>query len=129
VADEAAMKGYCEDYKKFLDAAKTEREAVDEVVRLGSQYLLYMSVFYLWPAFTNGFQGFFRGIGKMYTTIYGTLIQITVRTVCTYFLAPAMGIVGIAFACMIGWSAMLLFEVPYYFYGFVRKQRKRKLFF
>ena len=30
VADEAAMKGYCEDYKKFLDAAKTEREAVDE---------------------------------------------------------------------------------------------------
>ncbi len=104
-------------------------EEVDEVVRLGSQYLLYMSVFYLWPAFTNGFQGFFRGMGKMYTTIYGTLIQITVRTVCTYFLAPAMGIVGIAFACMIGWSAMLLFEVPYYFYGFVRKQRKRKLFF
>ena len=34
VEDEAAMKGYCEDYKKFLDAAKTEREAVDEVVRL-----------------------------------------------------------------------------------------------
>ncbi len=32
--DEEAMKGYCEDYKQFLDAAKTEREAVDEVVRL-----------------------------------------------------------------------------------------------
>ncbi len=32
--DEAAMQSYCEDYKKFLDAAKTEREAVDEVVRL-----------------------------------------------------------------------------------------------
>jgi len=31
--DEAAMKTYGEDYKKFLDAAKTEREAVDEVVR------------------------------------------------------------------------------------------------
>ena len=31
--DEAAMKSYCEDYKKFLDAAMTEREAVDEVVR------------------------------------------------------------------------------------------------
>ncbi len=31
--DEAAMKSYCEDYKKFLDAAKTEREAVDETVR------------------------------------------------------------------------------------------------
>lgn len=87
----------------------------DEVVRLGSRYLLYMSVFYLWPAFTNGFQGFFRGMGKMYTTICGTLIQITVRTACTYVLAPAGGIVGIAFACFIGWSAMLVFEVPYYF--------------
>lgn len=92
----------------------------DEVVRLGSQYLLYMSLFYLWPAFTNGFQGFFRGMGKMYTTICGTVIQITVRTVCTYLLAPAMGIVGIAIACLIGWSAMLLFEIPYYFYKFAR---------
>ena len=33
-ADETAMQSYCEDYKKFLDAAKTEREAVDEAVRL-----------------------------------------------------------------------------------------------
>ncbi len=32
--DEEAMRLYCEDYKKFLDAAKTEREAVDETVRL-----------------------------------------------------------------------------------------------
>lgn len=97
----------------------------DEVVRLGSQYLLYMSFFYLWPAFTNGFQGFFRGMGKMYTTICGTVIQITVRTVCTYFLAPTMGIVGIAFACLIGWSAMLLFEVPYYFYVVGRKREAK----
>lgn len=97
-------------------------EEADEVVRLGSQYLLYMSLFYLWPAFTNGFQGFFRGMGKMYTTICGTVIQITVRTVCTYLLAPAMGIVGIAISCLIGWSAMLLFEIPYYFYGFARNR-------
>jgi hypothetical protein len=27
-----------------------------------------------------------------------------------------MGISGVAFACVIGWSVMLLFEVPYYFY-------------
>lgn len=88
----------------------------DEVVRFGSQYLLYMSAFYLFPAFTNGFQGFFRGMGKMYTTICGTVIQITVRTVCTCFFAPVMGIVGIAFACAAGWFVMLLFEVPYYYY-------------
>lgn len=95
----------------------------DEVVRLGSTYLLYMAAFYLLPAFTNGFQGFFRGMGKMVTTICGTVIQITVRTACTYLLAPVMGIVGIAFSCAIGWTVMLLFEVPYCFYGVVRKRK------
>lgn len=87
----------------------------ETVIRLGSAYLMYMALFYLWPAMTNVFQGFYRGVGKMYTTIAGTAIQITFRTIFTYLLAPAYGITGIAFACAIGWSVMLLFEVPYYF--------------
>lgn len=90
-------------------------EGADEVIRLGTRYLMFMSVFYLWPALTNGFQGFFRGMGKMYTTILGTAIQISIRTLVTYLLAPRMGIVGITFACVAGWSVMLLFEIPYYF--------------
>ena len=36
--DEADMKAYCEDYKRFLDAGKTERECVDETVRLAQQH-------------------------------------------------------------------------------------------
>ena len=28
------MEGYCEDYKRYLDAARTEREAVSEAIRL-----------------------------------------------------------------------------------------------
>ncbi|MEG2420595.1 MAG: aminopeptidase, partial [Oscillospiraceae bacterium] len=31
--DETAMRTYCEDYKKFLDDGKTERECVDVAVR------------------------------------------------------------------------------------------------
>ena len=31
--DEVAMNAYCEDYKKYLDAGKTERECVEETVR------------------------------------------------------------------------------------------------
>ena len=58
-------------------------EGADEVIHLGSRYLMNMSVFYLWPALTNGFQGFYRGMGKMYTTILGTVIQISIRTLCT----------------------------------------------
>ena len=90
-------------------------EGSDEITALGSQYLGYMAFFYIFPAFTNGIQGFFRGMGKMYTTIAGTFIQASIRVVFTTLLAPRMGMVGVAFACVVGWSCMLLFEVPYYF--------------
>ncbi|MGN0977356.1 MAG: MATE family efflux transporter [Faecousia sp.] len=90
-------------------------EGSQEVIRLGSQYLSWMAAFYLFPAMTNGVQGFFRGMGKMYTTMLGTFLQASIRTVCTYLLVPRFGIIGIAFSCAIGWSAMLLFEFPYYF--------------
>lgn len=98
-------------------------EGAGEVVRTGSRYLGLMALFYLYPAFTNGFQGFYRGMGKMYTTILGTAIQISVRTLGTFIMAPHMGIVGIAYACVAGWTAMMLFEAPYYF----RTVRKRAL--
>ncbi|MGM9550614.1 MAG: MATE family efflux transporter [Faecousia sp.] len=86
-----------------------------EVIRFGSQYLGWMALFYLLPAMTNGVQGFFRGMGKMYTTMVGTFAQISVRAVFTILLAPRVGITGIAFASAVGWSVMLMFEVPYYF--------------
>lgn len=53
---------------------------------------------------------------EMYTTIAGTFIQVSFRTAFTAILAPRMGIVGIAFACVVGWSFMLLFEIPYYLF-------------
>ena len=94
----------------------------DDVIRLGQEYLSYMAVFYLLPAMTNGVQGFFRGMGKMYTTMAATFLQASVRTLFTYLLAPHLGITGIAFSCAIGWSLMLLFEVPYYFYTCRKRQ-------
>ena len=33
-AEEADLNAYCEDYKKFLDAGKTERECVDRAMAL-----------------------------------------------------------------------------------------------
>lgn len=89
-------------------------EGAAEVVKLGREYLGWMAVFYLFPAMTNGMQGFYRGMGKMYTTVIGTFLQAATRAVCAAILAPKFGIVGIAFSCAIGWSLMLLFEVPYY---------------
>ena len=45
--EETDMNVYCEDYKKFLDAGKTERECVDEAVRLAE---------------AKGFRPFIRGM-------------------------------------------------------------------
>lgn len=90
-------------------------EGTDEVIRLGSQYLGLMAFFYIFPALTNGFQGFYRGMGKLPTTVVGTFLQASIRTAVTCLLAPRLGITGIAWACATGWTVMLLFEVPYYF--------------
>lgn len=94
----------------------------EEVIALGTAYLGWMVLFYLWPTMTNGFQGFFRGMGMMKTTMLATFLQASIRTVCTYLLAPRLGITGIAFSCAIGWSVMLIYEVPYYFVICKRKQ-------
>lgn len=91
-------------------------ESAGRIVELGSRYLGTMALFYLFPAFTNGIQGYFRGMGNMNITLLCTFIQTSLRVIFTWLLAPVMGIYGVAFACAIGWSAMLLVEVPYYFY-------------
>ena len=97
-------------------------DGASEVVALGREYLGWMALFYLFPAMTNGMQGFYRGMGKMYTTVIGTFLQAATRAACAALLAPKFGIVGIAFSCAIGWSLMLLFEVPYYVVTCRKKQ-------
>ena len=67
-ADEAAMQTYCEAYKRFLDAGKTEREVVDETVRLAQ---------------AKGFVPFTRGMAikpgdKLYRVNRGKAIMLAV---------------------------------------------------
>ena len=107
--------------RNVLMKAFISGEGGRNVVELGSRYLKTMAFFYLLPAFTNGLQGYFRGLGKMGITLAGTFIQTSIRVAVTYLTAPVIGIYGVALACAAGWSAMLLFEVPYLIY--VRKKR------
>ncbi|MGN0406766.1 MAG: MATE family efflux transporter [Bacteroides sp.] len=87
------------------------------IVSIGGQYLTTMAFFYIFPAFTNGIQGYFRGMGNMKITLLCTFIQTSLRVVFTFILVPLTGIYGICFACAAGWTAMLLYEVPYYFHS------------
>lgn len=101
-------------FRKPLVSLFVTGEGAEQVIALGSQYLGAMALFYLWPAMTNGFQGYFRGMGKMSMTLLGTTIQTSLRVIGTIVLAPSMGILGVAFACVLGWSAMLIVEIPVY---------------
>ena len=96
------------------------------IVTPGSQYLTTMAFFYLLPAFTNGIQGFFRGMGNIQVTLLSTFIQTSLRVIFTILLVPHLGIYGISFACAIGWTVMLLYEVSYYF--IYMKKRKQDCF-
>ena len=86
------------------------------VIGQGCEYLTWMAFFYIFPGFTNGMQGYFRGMGQMKMTLLGTIIQISFRVLFVYLLVPEMGIRGVAIACAIGWSAMLLVQFPYVYY-------------
>ena len=66
--NEADMNAYCEDYKKFLDAGKTERECVDETLRLAEKH---------------GFKPFTRGMAlnpgdKVYRVNRGKAVMLAV---------------------------------------------------
>ena len=100
-------------------------EGADEVIALGSRYLGYMALLYALPALTNSLQGFYRGMGKMTTTLIGTCLQAGLRAAAAAVLAPRVGLTGIAFACAFGWCVMLAFEVPYYFWT-CKKQNLKK---
>ena len=59
------------------------------------------------------------------TTVYRNSLQRAgIAAALLRALAPRAGLTGIAWACGIGWCAMLCFEIPYYFH-FWRKRREK----
>lgn len=89
-------------------------EKNSKVVELGVMYLHMMAFFYLLPSWTNGIQGYFRGMGDLKITLISTFMQMVGRVAFSYILAPKMGVAGIAISCLGGWIVMLAFEVPFF---------------
>lgn len=85
-----------------------------EVVSLGVSYLRRIAFMYLLPGFTNGIQGFFRGMGDLKITLYSTSMNMLGRVVAVWLmlLVFSMGFISLAWANFAGWIVMLLFEVP-----------------
>ncbi len=85
-----------------------------QMVSMGVDYLTLMAFFYILPGITNGIQGYFRGMGEMKTTLVATFIQISIRALVVAVLVPRVGLNGAAWACAIGWSAMLCYTFARY---------------
>ena len=85
-----------------------------QVISLGVSYLRLIALMYLLPGFTNGIQGFFRGIGDMKVTLYSTFMNMLGRVVAVIVMLRvlSMEFSSLAWANMAGWIVMLLFEVP-----------------
>ena len=83
------------------------------IIRAGVTYFNVIGFCYWLPCLTNGMQGYLRGVGAMKTSLFATLTQISFRVASTLLLVPHMGISGVALACIIGWSAMLVWTLPW----------------
>lgn len=86
----------------------------EEVIGHGVTYLHLISVMYILPAFTNGIQGFFRGIGDLKITLISSFINMAVRVVAAapLVLIFHLGIEALPFSYLAGWIGMLIAELP-----------------
>ena len=73
-------------------------------------YLLAMAALYPISFWTNGMQGYFRGIGRISNAFCATTLQISIRVLLTYLLPVAWGLLSVAAATGVGWVAMVVFQ-------------------
>lgn len=85
-----------------------------KVLILGKSYLHLIAFIYILPAVTNGVQGYFRGIGDLKVTLWSSMMNMGFRVLSALFFVYLfhMGIQGLPVAYLVGWIAMLVFELP-----------------
>ena len=78
------------------------------------RFLRTVSLFYLMPAFTNGIQGFFRGIGDLKVTLVSSTFNMVFRVAAAavFVLVWKMEIEALPYSYAVGWVVMLLYELP-----------------
>ena len=73
----------------------------------GVNYLLWIGGFYFMTFWGNHVVGWFRGMGRMDVTFWGTTIQIIIRVILSYLMVDAMGLSAVALATGIGWIVVI----------------------
>ncbi len=86
-----------------------------EVILEGTKFLRLAAFMYILPGITNGVQGYFRGTGDLKVTLWSSMINMGVRVLSCWILLFKVGMhfEAIPWSYLIGWIAMIGFEVPY----------------
>lgn len=92
-------------------------------IMLGVQYLHLIAFMYIVPAVTNGVQGYFRGMGDLKITLWSSTINMGARVIACILLVFVcqMGIIALPWAYLIGWIAMMLYELPFLLHRFRKR--------
>lgn len=87
----------------------------EATIAMGEEYLHLIAFMYVIPAITNGVQGYFRGIGDLKITLWSSIINMGARVLACIPLVFVcnMGITALPWSYLIGWAAMMLFELPF----------------
>lgn len=107
-------------FSKPLIAAFTDDP---EVIRIGAQYLVIVSSFYILFSTLFVFNGVMRGAGDTIIPMFITLFALwVVRIPVSYFLSQEIGVTGIWWGSPVGWFAGMVLSILYYFSGRWKKK-------
>ena len=82
-------------------------------------YYRLVTCFYLFNFLGSGLSGYFQGRGLVNIPVLGSSGHLTIRVILSIFLAPVMGLPGVALASGLGWVWVVMF----WSFLFVREQR------
>ena len=95
-----------------------------EVIAEGVRFLHLIAFMYPVPGLTNGIQGYFRGTGDLKVTLWSSMLNMGVRVLSCYIMLFRFGMrfEAIPWSYLIGWGAMIAFEIPYLIMALRRKK-------
>lgn len=89
-------------------------EATEEMVRVGAEYLYWVTPGYLVFSLMNAFNGISRGAGYMLGFTFSTMMDITCRCLLSFLLNAWIGMQGIWLAIPLGWIVGLAIAIVSY---------------
>ncbi len=94
-----------------------------EVIRIGNQYLVIVSSFYILFSTLFVVSAVMRGAGDTLVPMFITLLALWgIRIPASYFLAQKIGVTGIWWAVPIGWATGMILSYAYYLTGRWKKK-------